>query len=130
MKILLVEDNPDLMAELKEYLEINDFTVQAALDAHEALCAIGSDSSIAVVLTDFAMPGMNGLEMAQQIHLNCPEAAAIEVVVMTGYRSIEAKPPSVFELFHKPVPLKALTASLHNALAAAAVRRKVASSSP
>ena len=47
-----------------------------------ALDFLGEESNIDLVLLDFAMPGMNGMEVARQVHSKFP---TIPVLFITGY---------------------------------------------
>ncbi|HEV2297328.1 MAG TPA: sigma-54 dependent transcriptional regulator [Candidatus Acidoferrales bacterium] len=84
--ILIVEDE----AKLRRLLELNlgeeGFTTHAAGDAESGLKLLASEK-IDLVVTDFRLPGMNGLEFLQAAkRVN----AAVPVVMMTAYGSVES----------------------------------------
>ena len=84
--ILIVEDE----AKMRRLLELNlgeqGFTTHAAADAETGLKLLGQEK-IDLVVTDFRLPGMNGLEFLQAIkRVN----AALPVVMMTAYGSVES----------------------------------------
>jgi len=84
--ILIVEDE----AKMRRLLELNlgeqGFTTHAAADAEAGLKLLGQER-IDLVVTDFRLPGMNGLEFLQAIkRVN----AALPVVMMTAYGSVES----------------------------------------
>jgi two-component system KDP operon response regulator KdpE len=66
MKILVVDDEPQIRRALKMGLERNDYIVSLAASAEEALDKMAVEQFELVVL-DIAMPGMNGFEMCKQI---------------------------------------------------------------
>src|SRR5256885_17175796 len=83
--ILIVEDE----AKMRRLLELNlgeeGFTTHAAPDAETGLKLLNSEK-IDLVVTDFRLPGMSGLEFLQQVkRVN----AALPVVGMTAYGSVE-----------------------------------------
>ena len=84
--ILIVEDE----AKMRRLLELNlgeqGFTTHAAADAEAGLKLLGQEE-IDLVVTDFRLPGMNGLEFLQAIkRMN----ASLPVVMMTAYGSVES----------------------------------------
>ncbi|MEO1646960.1 MAG: response regulator, partial [Chloroflexota bacterium] len=60
-KILLVEDNVDLAADIEETLQVEGYTVFLAYNGQEALTII-HDSHPDIVISDNEMPIMSGLE--------------------------------------------------------------------
>ena len=84
--ILIVEDE----AKMRRLLELNlgeqGFTTHAAADAEAGLKLLAQEK-VDLVVTDFRLPGMNGLEFLQAIkRMN----AALPVVMMTAYGSVES----------------------------------------
>ncbi|HYL94941.1 MAG TPA: sigma-54 dependent transcriptional regulator [Terriglobales bacterium] len=84
--ILIVEDE----AKMRRLLELNlgeqGFTTHAAADAEAGLKLLGQEK-VDLVVTDFRLPGMNGLEFLQAIkRMN----ASLPVVMMTAYGSVES----------------------------------------
>ena len=84
--ILIVEDE----AKMRRLLELNlgeqGFTTHAVADAEAGLKLLGQEK-VDLVVTDFRLPGMNGLEFLQAIkRVN----ASLPVVMMTAYGSVES----------------------------------------
>jgi DNA-binding response OmpR family regulator len=65
-KILLVDDEPNILVALEYLFEEEGFTVQKAFDGHQALLKLQSFHPNVVVL-DVMMPGMDGFEVARRI---------------------------------------------------------------
>ena len=84
--ILIVEDEPKMRRLLEMNLTDQGFTTHAAGDAEAGLKLLNAEK-IDLVVTDFKLPGMNGLEFLQAIKR---ANATIPVVVMTAYGSIES----------------------------------------
>jgi DNA-binding NtrC family response regulator len=71
--ILLVEDEPLVRLVAADILMEAHFRVIEAADAEEALTVLRAAVDVDVVLSDVEMPpGMNGYELAWQIHRNWP----------------------------------------------------------
>ncbi len=71
-KILIVDDEPGIVALLKDYFEINQYTVITACDGVEAMKQVSKNPDI--ILLDINMPKMDGLEVCKRIreHISCP----------------------------------------------------------
>jgi signal transduction histidine kinase/DNA-binding NarL/FixJ family response regulator len=82
-RILVVEDNPDAAAMMRDFLELSGHEVE--------LAATGTDGVEAarqfhpeVVLCDLGLPGMNGYEVAAQLRRD-PSTSAVKLIAITGY---------------------------------------------
>ena len=85
MKILLVEDNETLREGMAQVLAKMDLEVLQAADGQTALHHLAGDN-VAIVVTDYRMAGMDGLEVLQQVKKAAP---ATEVLLITAYGSID-----------------------------------------
>ncbi|HEV2420576.1 MAG TPA: sigma-54 dependent transcriptional regulator [Candidatus Acidoferrales bacterium] len=84
--ILIVEDEPKMRRLLEMNLADQGFTTHSAGDAEAGLRLLNTEK-IDLVLTDFKLPGMTGLEFLQAIKR---ANAALPVVIMTAYGSVES----------------------------------------
>jgi two-component system, cell cycle response regulator CpdR len=66
-KILVVDDDPLVLSVLSNMLEEMGCTVVTAGSAPDALMVLSADSSIEILMTDVNMPGMSGIELAQNV---------------------------------------------------------------
>ncbi|HEB99420.1 MAG TPA: response regulator transcription factor [Thiotrichales bacterium] len=66
MYILVVEDNPDLVANLYDFLEPLGHVVDAAYDAASGL-RFARDNSYDAIVLDLMLPGMDGLEVCKRL---------------------------------------------------------------
>jgi DNA-binding NtrC family response regulator len=83
--ILIVEDEQKMRRLLELSLSEQGFTTLGAEDAESGLKLL-QQSPVDLVLTDFRLPGMNGIEFLQAVkQVN----AALPIVVMTAYGSVE-----------------------------------------
>jgi len=86
MKAILFVDDHEVLARLScEILEMQGYRADYAYSAAAALEKF-DQKSYDLLVTDFRMEGMNGLELARQIHARKP---AVPVIIVTGYGPIE-----------------------------------------
>jgi len=71
-KILIVDDEKGIVAMLKNYFEMQGYSVHTAFGGNEALSKISCQPDI--ILLDITMPEMDGLTLCQRIreHISCP----------------------------------------------------------
>jgi diguanylate cyclase (GGDEF)-like protein len=67
IKVLVVDDSIAQRAQLKELLKHQMFTVMVAAHGEEALVFLEDNPDIKLVLTDFNMPVIDGLELTKEI---------------------------------------------------------------
>jgi len=84
-QVLIVDDDPDLRAALRRELCGAGYDCAEAGDADEAM-AVMSDQLIDAVVSDYDMPGMNGLDLLQRIRLGHPHVFRI---LLTGRADVE-----------------------------------------
>ena len=81
--ILVVEDEADVRSYLVETLQDLNYRVHEAPDGATALAQFDSDPfRIDLLLTDIVMPGINGRQLADELHYRQPD---LRVLFMTGY---------------------------------------------
>ena len=86
MKAILFVDDHEVLARLScEILEMHGFRAVAAFNAHDALTKF-DQQDFDILVTDFRMEGMNGLELARQVHQKNPQ---VPVIIVTGYGPID-----------------------------------------
>lgn len=84
-RILVVDDEYDLATSCQRLLQGRGYETHLAGDGHEALeCIAQHDPQL--VITDFKMPRMDGMELLQTIKRDYPE---IQVLMMTAFSTIE-----------------------------------------
>lgn len=82
-KALVADDNPELLATVKTFLELEQFDVLTAKDGRQAVELFTAQSnSIDLVILDMMMPDLNGKQAAELILQQEPET---RLVFMSGY---------------------------------------------
>jgi CheY-like chemotaxis protein len=82
-RILIVDDNEDAAALLREHLSGLGHQVEVALDGRDALAAAATFDPHAAFL-DIGLPGMDGLELARRLRA-LPGLRTVKLVAITGY---------------------------------------------
>jgi DNA-binding NtrC family response regulator len=86
VKAILFVDDHEVLARLScEILEMQGYRAVSAYNAQDALKKFETEK-FDILVTDFRMAGMNGLELARSIHAKQP---GIPVIIVTGYGPIE-----------------------------------------
>lgn len=116
-KILVVDDDEEVRAVLFRTLsEVGGFSVEVAGTAEEALQKIES-ATFDLVLVDFKLPEMDGLQLITEIVNSKPE---ILIVMMTGRASIdsavEAMKRGASDYLTKPIDLDEMFVRLRRVL--------------
>jgi CheY-like chemotaxis protein len=83
--VLLVEDDVLVMSATAAMLEDLGHTVVEASSGKAALQVLRENTSVDLVVTDHAMPGMTGLELAEQIRAGWP---ALPILVASGHAEL------------------------------------------
>jgi DNA-binding NtrC family response regulator len=86
MKAVLFVDDHEVLARLScEILETQGYRAVSAYNAHDALEKFKREK-FDILVTDFRMEGMNGLELARKIHTSRP---GLPVIIVTGYGHVD-----------------------------------------
>jgi signal transduction histidine kinase len=104
-QVLVVEDDEMVATGTLAMLEDLGHTAIAAESAALALEILEADNAIDIVVTDHAMPGMNGTELARHIHDTWPK---LPVVLVTGYAELPDRPDPLLPRLAKPYRLQEL----------------------
>jgi two-component system NtrC family response regulator len=118
MQTILLVDNELNMLEIgKETLNMFGYKVIPRPDAESALSVIRDGTDIDLVITDYRMPGMNGVEFLAILRTVLP---SVPVIMLTGYSSVEIYLQSIslgaFEYLNKPFKKKELYHTVRSAL--------------
>jgi CheY-like chemotaxis protein len=86
MKAILFVDDHEVLARLScEILRMHGYRAEYAYNGNEALAKFEHDK-FDLVVTDYRMEGMDGLELAKRIRQQAPE---LPVIIVTGYATLE-----------------------------------------
>jgi CheY-like chemotaxis protein len=112
--ILLVEDDGLIRFDMVDVLEQHGHCVTAAAKPAEALQVLGSDVEVDVLITDFALPEMNGVELIRMALVRRPDLA---VILASGHNIDETILPNrKITVLNKPFRPQDLRAAIQRSL--------------
>jgi response regulator RpfG family c-di-GMP phosphodiesterase len=116
-KILFVDDDANLLAAFRRNFK-DRFQFDTALGGEEALALVRTAPGYAVVVADMNMPGMNGIELLEQLRAVSPDTVAL---MLTGNADQQTAVDSVnrgrvFRFLSKPSPPEVLVPAIEAAL--------------
>jgi two-component system cell cycle response regulator len=85
-RILLADDDPQLLDMLQEFLGGQGYEVTAAADGNEAMAAL-KDEEFDLALLDLMLPGYSGLDLLSYIKAHTLDT---EVILLTGHAGLES----------------------------------------
>lgn len=85
-KILIVDDELNILRSLRRLLSDENFDVTTASSGKEALRVINEKKDIAVIVSDMCMPGITGVDLLEEARNILPDAIRI---ILTGYSDIK-----------------------------------------
>ena len=105
-KVWIIDDDTSIRWVLEKALQKASIKTRSFANASELLETMGQDTPDAL-LTDIRMPGMDGLEMLENIHKSHPD---LPVIVMTAHSDLESAVSAfhsgAFEYLPKPFDIK------------------------
>jgi signal transduction histidine kinase len=113
-KVLVVDDDSSVRGTVSEMVQDLGFIVLEADGGHRALDLLAGDEQIDLVVMDFAMPELNGAEVARRARQTRPD---LPVVFVTGFAEVESLQGEEWVL-QKPFRRESLATKLQLALAA------------
>lgn len=126
-QVLLVDDDPHLRQALSQTLDLAGFQVSTRADAQGLAAQLPTDWP-GVVVSDIRMPGIDGLQLLEQLQQADPQ---LPVILITGHgdvpMAVQAMRAGAFDFLEKPFASDDLLASVRRAFAQRAhlsVRRR------
>ena len=98
-KVLVVDDQPEVLEMVAEIFRSLGFDVLTAGDGRSALNVLTRESNVQLLFSDVVMPGMNGIELATQVKDRFP---AMKIVLASGYPPPDAGHLEDFDFLPKP----------------------------
>jgi len=116
-KVLLVDDDAMVLAGLKRQLR-NQFSIDTALSGEDALKQVLENGPYAVIVSDFMMPGMNGIEFLSRVKKSNPDTVRMMLTgtadMPTAIRAVNEG--SIFQFHPKPCPAGTLCQAIQSAI--------------
>jgi CheY-like chemotaxis protein len=115
MKILVAEDEPELLRFYKILLEDLGYDIVTAKDGQECLDAYRAASNTGtrfdLVILDYRMPKMNGMEVANKIAASAPSQKLLMITAFSGLLDPEQKPEDM-KIMSKPFEVDELVSTI------------------
>jgi serine phosphatase RsbU (regulator of sigma subunit) len=116
-KVLLVDDDAMVLAGLKRQLR-NQFSIDTALSGEDALKQVRENGPYAVIVSDFMMPEMNGIEFLCRVKKTNPDTVRMMLTgtadMPTAIRAVNEG--SIFQFHPKPCPTDTLCQAIQSAI--------------
>ena len=115
LRILIVDDEEDLVSILAERLALRGFQVEAATCGAEAMRHVREDD-FSVLILDVKMPGIDGLALLAEIKQRHPD---LPVILFTGHGSVadaeKGMEEGAFDYLMKPINIDELIEKIRSA---------------
>jgi len=115
-KILVIDDERSIRNTLKDILEYEKYEVDLAEDGMKGIEKV-KNGDYDIVLCDIKMPGLDGIEVLEQLVVLAPDTA---VVMISGHGNIDTAVDSIkkgaFDYIEKPLDLNRLLITIRNGM--------------
>lgn len=121
-RVLIVDDEPLVLRNLRAFLEDEGMSVQGVSSAEDAVALAGTDDSFQVCIMDMRLPGMDGNAAIRELHRLRPAMRFLIHTGSTGYAipdDLRALGIDEGHLFRKPLSDMAPIARRASALSGA-----------
>ena len=115
--ILVVDDDALITLNIVDVLSEQGHTALEAFSGHEALALIERHPDIGALITDFSMPGMSGVELAEAVRALRP---GLPVLLTSGYAELPEGSDGAYPRLEKPFREEDLIARIGELLTASA----------
>lgn len=128
-KLLIVDDEPEILQLLQTGLEQNGFLVDGFTNPEEALQSFKSNAEdFCLILSDIRMPGLSGIQLAKKVKELNPD---IKVVLMTAFEIYDGDSTKVLfpsthvdDFVRKPIGIDDLTDKILSIIGETKTRRE------
>jgi CheY-like chemotaxis protein len=111
LTLLVVDDDPDSVEILAIFLKACGASVLAALTVSGALLYVTEARKLDAVVTDIAMPGMDGVELARKLRAD-PMRNRLPIIAVTGFYEDYLNREQFDAFLKKPVDLDKLASTI------------------
>jgi len=120
-KILVVDNEAFVVEELVEFLHNQGYSCLGCVSPKEAVTCFVENPEIDIVLSDFRMPQMNGVQLVETLRDAASPGRVFEAIIFTGNAETEdvvaALRAEVADYYQKPLDLKELLQGLSRVVA-------------
>jgi DNA-binding response OmpR family regulator len=119
-RVLVADDDPEICTLIKTILRSASFEVEVCADAESALVHLQRDKAYDILISDFMLPGISGIELITMVRAN-PQTARLPILMISGHSNYamdaRARSAGADHFLNKPFTLTQLRSTV-SALAA------------
>jgi DNA-binding response OmpR family regulator len=114
-RVLVADDDPEICTLIKTILRSATFEVTVCSDAESALVNLHRDKGYDILISDFMLPGISGIELITMVRAN-PATAKIPILMISGHSNYamdaRAKSAGADHFLNKPFTLSQLRSTV------------------
>ena len=118
-RVLVADDDPEICTLIKTILSKGPYEIVMCHDAESALVHIQRDAPYDILISDFMLPGMSGIELIGRVRQNAV-TSRIPIVMISGHNNYamdeRAKEAGANAFLNKPFTLAQLRSTVHQLL--------------
>jgi two-component system phosphate regulon response regulator PhoB len=114
-RVLVADDDPEICTLIKTILRNASFEVQICADAESALIHLQRDKPYDILISDFMLPGISGIELITMVR-STPATAKLPILMISGHSNYamdaRAKSAGADHFLNKPFTLTQLRSTV------------------
>jgi DNA-binding response OmpR family regulator len=114
-RVLVADDDPEICTLIKTILRSASFEVEVCADAESALVHLQRDKAYDILISDFMLPGISGIELITMVRAN-PQTARLPILMISGHSNYamdaRAKSAGADHFLNKPFTLTQLRSTV------------------
>lgn len=118
-RVLVADDDPEIRALIKTILAKGPYHVTLCNDAESALVRIEHEEPFDLLISDFMLPGISGIELITHVRAN-PATSRMAILMVTGHNNYamdeRAKDAGANAFLSKPFSVAQLRTTVHQLL--------------
>ena len=120
-RVLIADDDPAICTLVDTVLRKGPFQMIVCNDAESALVAIGREEPFDIIICDFMLPGISGLDLVERLRSN-ERTRGVPILMISGHTNYamdgRAKNAGANLFLNKPFTISQLRAAVNQLLAA------------
>ncbi len=118
-RILVADDDPEICTLIKTILGKGPYEITVCNDAESALVHIQREDAFDILISDFMLPGISGIDLITQVRQHAP-TAQLPIVMISGHSNYamdaRAKAAGANAFLNKPFTLAQLRSTVQQLL--------------
>ena len=118
-RVLVADDDPEICTLIKTILGKGPYEITLCNDAESALVHIQQDKPYDILISDFMLPGISGIELIMQVRQNAA-TSRMPIMMISGHNNYamdaRAKSAGANAFLNKPFTLSQLRTTVHQLL--------------